>query len=341
MYKISVIIPVYNAELTLKKTINSVINQTIGFENIELILVDDNSSDNSKEIISDYANKYKNIVYFISDKNHGFPGFGRGFGTEIASSKYVMFIDNDDEFEIDMCKNLYDAIESYDCDIACCDIKEIDEISEEVHKVPINKDDEIILLYGDEIIENKTNWVWNKIFKKSIIDEFNISFLKETYCDDIAFCIEYMIHSQKMVYLNGYIGYFWMRRNESLSNSKKLSNLISIFPGYEYIVDLLIKNNKENLLPIISNSGTSFLLTQSSLLKSKKDRKEFMKLLYKFEEKCGFNVKLNNPFFSLVNSFVVKKRFTIAVLILSVYRKLNEVQFIKKLYRLSSFNKID
>ena len=56
MYKVSIIIPVYNAEDTLKNAVDSVVNQTIGFENIELILVDDNSSDGSKEIINDYAN---------------------------------------------------------------------------------------------------------------------------------------------------------------------------------------------------------------------------------------------------------------------------------------------
>ena len=58
MYKISMIIPVYNAEKYLKRTINSIINQSIGFENIELILVDDNSQDNSKSIIEEYVAKY-------------------------------------------------------------------------------------------------------------------------------------------------------------------------------------------------------------------------------------------------------------------------------------------
>ena len=61
MYKVSLIIPVYNAELSLKNTIKSVMNQTLGFENIELILVDDNSNDDSKQIISELARKYSNI----------------------------------------------------------------------------------------------------------------------------------------------------------------------------------------------------------------------------------------------------------------------------------------
>ena len=78
-YKVSVIIPVYNAEKYLKNAIESVINQTIGFENIELILVDDNSTDESPKIILDYSEKYENIVSFLSNENHGLPGFGRNW----------------------------------------------------------------------------------------------------------------------------------------------------------------------------------------------------------------------------------------------------------------------
>lgn len=61
-YKVSVIIPAYNAEKYLKTAINSVINQTIGFENVELIIVNDNSNDNSKQIIKEYSDKYDNII---------------------------------------------------------------------------------------------------------------------------------------------------------------------------------------------------------------------------------------------------------------------------------------
>jgi len=69
MYKISMIIPVYNAEKYLKRTINSIINQSIGFENIELILVDDNSQDNSKSIIEEYVAKYDNVIGIYSNNN--------------------------------------------------------------------------------------------------------------------------------------------------------------------------------------------------------------------------------------------------------------------------------
>ena len=98
MYKVSVIIPVYNAEDTLKNAVDSVVNQTIGFENIELILVDDNSSDGSKEIISDYANEYDNVKPIFLSKNSGSPSMPRNVGIDNATAPYLMFLDNDDGY---------------------------------------------------------------------------------------------------------------------------------------------------------------------------------------------------------------------------------------------------
>jgi len=117
MYLISIIMPIYNAEKYLERTINSIINQTIGFENIELILVDDNSSDSSRDIINAFSKKYSNIVPFFSQVNHGFPGYGRNIGIKNASANYIMFSDNDDEYEVDFCEIVYNLIEKLDCDV--------------------------------------------------------------------------------------------------------------------------------------------------------------------------------------------------------------------------------
>lgn len=111
MYKISVIIPIYNAENELETAINSIINQNFGFENIELILVDDKSTDNSKEIIQKYENKYKNIIGVYLDNNSGLPGKPRSIGIEYATSDYLMFLDADDEYTKDAFEILYHIIE--------------------------------------------------------------------------------------------------------------------------------------------------------------------------------------------------------------------------------------
>ena len=97
-FKISVVMPVYNAEKELNAAIDSIINQSLGFENIELIIVDDCSTDNSRNIISDYANEYDNIVPVFLDENSGLPGKPRSLGIKYASADYISFLDSDDEY---------------------------------------------------------------------------------------------------------------------------------------------------------------------------------------------------------------------------------------------------
>ena len=115
-FKISVIMPVYNAEDELNTAIDSIINQSFGFENIELIIVDDCSTDNSRNIITDYANEYENIIPVFLDENSGLPGKPRSLGIKYASADYISFLDSDDEYLKDGLKNLYDTILSEDSD---------------------------------------------------------------------------------------------------------------------------------------------------------------------------------------------------------------------------------
>ena len=109
-YKVSVIIPVYNADKYLKTAIESVINQTFGFENIELIIVNDKSSDNTRSIIEEYSSKYENIIDIHLDKNSGYPGKPRNVGIEKASAPYLIFLDADDEYLPEAFQIYYDMI---------------------------------------------------------------------------------------------------------------------------------------------------------------------------------------------------------------------------------------
>ncbi len=117
MLMISIIIPVYNAENSIKRAFDSLLNQTIGFENLEVILIDDNSTDDSPNIIKDYSNKYDNVKTIFLDKNSGSGGKPRNIGLMHATKDYVMFLDSDDEFFNDVCEVLYGEITSEDIDI--------------------------------------------------------------------------------------------------------------------------------------------------------------------------------------------------------------------------------
>ena len=110
MYKISVIVPVFNVEDTLQNAFDSILNQSIGFENLEVIFVDDKSTDKSADIINSYSKKYNNIKSVFLDENSGFAGKPRNIGIENATAPYLMFLDPDDIFLEDACEILYDNI---------------------------------------------------------------------------------------------------------------------------------------------------------------------------------------------------------------------------------------
>lgn len=116
-YKISIIIPVFNVEFYIERCLFSLMNQSIGFENLEVILVDDVSSDRTGYILEKYASKYDNVRYEILDENSGAAGKPRNVGIELASADYIMFIDPDDFFTRDACRRLYDIITREEVDI--------------------------------------------------------------------------------------------------------------------------------------------------------------------------------------------------------------------------------
>ncbi len=104
MVKISVIVPVYNAELYLDKCIESIVNQTL--KDIQILLINDCSTDNSQSICEKYANKYRNVELINLEKNCG-PQIARNKGLELAKGEYIVFIDADDSINKQMCEILY------------------------------------------------------------------------------------------------------------------------------------------------------------------------------------------------------------------------------------------
>ncbi|MBL5767067.1 glycosyltransferase [Heyndrickxia sporothermodurans] len=109
--KVTVITPVYNSEKHLRKTIDSVINQSIGFENIEYILIDDCSTDSSRDILLDYSSKFDNIIVVFLKCNTGTPGKPRNIGIHLSTSKYITFLDADDWLEPTGIESLHNILE--------------------------------------------------------------------------------------------------------------------------------------------------------------------------------------------------------------------------------------
>lgn len=119
--KISIIIPIYNSERYIGKCIESVLQQT--YKNIELILIDDGSEDNSFSICQKFKKKDKRII--CRQCKNGGPSKARNIGLNIATGEYIGFLDSDDYIEVDMFERLYINMKKFDADISICEFREI------------------------------------------------------------------------------------------------------------------------------------------------------------------------------------------------------------------------
>lgn len=331
---ISVIIPVYNAEKYLDKTINSVINQSLGFDNIELILIDDNSNDNSKKIIERYCNKYENVIPYYSEENHGFPGFGRNIGLKLATSKYVMFLDNDDEYDVDICKNLLDIISDMDADMASCGrvlINDINEIYDDYQWIGGKNYEDYVIFENEDILSFDSITVWNKIFKKEIIDFFNLTFIEDSSADDFVFSIDYHLKSKKIVHLKNYHGYLWNIRNDSLSHDIKLKHIEEVLQAYtNHIINKHL--HKIRTSNILVNHMVFLLVSKCAGLNVNfKDFKKILWDIYNFENKIDIDIKIDNRLFNIANVFILNKHFYLAFLYLNMIRILRKSSILRKI----------
>mgnify|MGYP000180387948 FL=1 len=114
MYKISVVVATYNSGDFLNEFLDSIISQSLGFEDIEVIFVDDASTDTyTLELLHNFDEMYSNVLAVFLDENSGFPGTGRNRGLDLASGEYVIFADHDDSYVENAFEVMYDKIREY------------------------------------------------------------------------------------------------------------------------------------------------------------------------------------------------------------------------------------
>jgi len=181
MVKVSVIVPVYNVENYLEKCLESLVNQTI--EDIEIIVVNDGSPDNSQKIIDNYVQKYPNLIKGYVKENGGLSD-ARNYGIERANGEYIGFVDSDDYVEPTMFEKLYKKALENDFDIAVCDVNLVGNnekyISSEVISDIYQKNDvktQMINIYPV---------AWNKIYKRTLFSEKTM-FKKGVWYEDVEF----------------------------------------------------------------------------------------------------------------------------------------------------------
>lgn len=199
-FKVSVIIPVYNCKKYLEQAVESVISQTV-FDEIELILVDDGSSDGSAAVCNGYSDKYANIIT-LHENNAGV-SVARNQGINAARGEYIAFLDSDDRYENNFVEEM---LASADSDLLCCDFyykdkneKNLGSIFDEKQFLKSDFNDDFYL----KVLNTMFYSCWNKLYKKSIIQKFDIKFpVGIKYAEDMVFVYEYLKYSESFRFID-------------------------------------------------------------------------------------------------------------------------------------------
>lgn len=200
--KVSVIIPVYNAEKYLRECLDSVANQTL--KNIEIICIDDGSEDRSLEILHEYEQADERFV--ILTKDHSNAGAARNSGLAIATGTYVMFLDSDDFFESDMLESCYNQLEIDGSDIVVFPAQRYDMKTGKTAVIPWSFRKNFCPAYAPfqpqdmskYIFNAFQNWPWNKMFRRLFIQENGLTFQEIPRTNDMAFVCLGLVLAKKI-----------------------------------------------------------------------------------------------------------------------------------------------
>lgn len=238
---ISVIVPIYNVEEYLPTCIESILNQT--YKNLEIILVDDGSTDNSGKICDEYA-KRDNRCIVIHQQNKGLSE-ARNSGFKYATGKYISFIDGDDYIHPQMFETLYEALQKGDYDFSMVTFKQVEQYKKEDFIASINNNNTFIVtglnlmrrLYNinDPILKwSEINFqvVWNKLYKKSLINDLKF---KQTGTEDTEFNNKVYIKTNSAILINMPL-YHWVQRPSSITHQPVNQNFIN--RAYSYLLCL-------------------------------------------------------------------------------------------------------
>ena len=223
---ISIIIPIFNTEKYLSKTINSILSQS--YKNIEVILVDDGSDDNSLSICKEYAKKDNRIVV-IHNENSGVSKT-RNIGLEQAKGDFISFVDSDDYIEKNMIEELYNLHLKTNSDITMCSIIRENQNGKEFEKIIYpNKTISQKKIIENTINDNIRDYLWNKLYKKDLFDE--IEFPKGKIYEDVLTLYRLYSKANHLTSTDDVL-YHYVNRENSIVNSSSGRKAQSLYDAY-------------------------------------------------------------------------------------------------------------
>lgn len=314
MIKVSVIIPVYNSRDFLSRCLDSVCHQTL--KDIEIICVNDCSRDNSLEILNDYARKFSHLKVIDCQTNGG-ESVARNIGLEAATGKYIGFVDNDDEIDLDFYEKLYNKAIEENADIAKGELHEIGyDLKESYGNLNKKIRDNNSLLFFNY------HW-WTAIYKTSLVKGNCIKFI-EGYPlgGDVLFLNQVVLASSKISLVDDVFYHYYRREDSGDSKVLSFEKIKSALDIHEFIVDNVLNSNIFSSLDI---SGINYIFSwclQAALTYCY--RCKTMKVLeFSVEKACRIYEKTASYLSNIENIFLP---------ICLAYLKENDAQGLKELF---------
>lgn len=250
---ISVIIPVYNGEDRLQHTLESVIGQT--YENLEIILIDDGSTDRTPFICDEFMEKYPDKMVVKHLKNSGV-SVARNTGLDLAKGKFIAWCDSDDLMDSNMLSRLHRKIQEYQADIVCeyyrllkDGIETLPKMREKEVVYEGSNHDRVFDNFFDEVHRSMTTVLWDKLYKREIFD--GIRFMPGVTYEDKRAMHHILDKAKKIVYLNSW-GYTYFISNDGITSTRSFKTANG---DYEAAIDryeFLIKKNDDTLNRLVT-----------------------------------------------------------------------------------------
>lgn len=237
---VGILIPVYNSEQNIENCLNSIVNQT--YKNIEVVIVDDGSTDNSGNICDKYQKKDNRIKVFHI-KNSGVAN-ARNYAIKKCNSDYITFIDSDDYVDLNYIEVLYKIMRKNDADIVSCDLKYCTDLIKKKNEIPkeiyiLNKKQAMeSLMYGKKISNGPTC----KLFKKSLFSD--IEFPVGKLFEDLGTIYKVIDRTKKVAYINEK-KYYYFQNYTSITHAKFNDKSLYILECGETIMNFIYDNYPE------------------------------------------------------------------------------------------------
>lgn len=297
--KVSIVIPIYNVERYVEKCILSVLKQD--YDNLEIILVNDGSTDKSGAIAREIAMKDKRIKYF--EKENGGLSSARNYGLDKATGEFIAFVDSDDWIEEDYVSKNVDFVNTYDCDMVISNIRYIYEDGRIRNRVPKITNNVILdcrkAIY-EEFLGNQYKFhIVNKFCKISIYKDNCIRFPENKIYEDMFTSYKLVLKCKKVGLMSDFLYNYLQNRNGSILNTKFNSNRFDILEALDEIInnDETKQMNLFKVEQVLYISNINALVSYLCFVKDKKERKRYLNIIkndknYKLTKRYWINNRL-------------------------------------------------